>query len=76
MFKCKHKFGEVKDGFQYCTKCDIARAAPCAHKWGVMSTFESGNIFNNVVNDVVYMMQCEKCGELEKVSARDSYHQR
>lgn len=66
---CFHKYGEIKDGYQYCSKCNKARLIPCNHKWKVLS---HGNITRRnpyselrVIGDW-YNLQCEKCGEVKR----------
>lgn len=75
MFFCKHKFGGIKDGYQFCAKCN--KAVPvdplrCQHKWDVLSEFTTTSVFNLNICDHVYMMKCSNCGALKKFSLRDS----
>ncbi len=46
---CNHKYGEVKDGYQYCEYCNLARKVPeftknsgtCTHpKWEVVEAYK------------------------------------
>ena len=75
MFSCwcyKHHFGEVKDGYQYCAKCGIARSVLCNHKWKTIGNSQIvrkpfGKVDNNDCQRVIgeiYILQCEKCGEI------------
>lgn len=68
MFGCKHKFGKIEDGYQYCTKCGKAKAAPfreCEHKWEIINQF-SIQITDNWTNGILYICQCTKCGDIKK----------
>ena len=76
MFKCKHKFEKKVDdkGYQYCKICGSARHVkreeePCSHKWHNVEARESRvfNIYsgNRNVADIIYVLQCTKCGEMK-----------
>lgn len=59
---CFHKYGEIKDGFQYCLKCGkaIFVKIECQHKW---KTIRIGNVkHGGLVYAVNYVQECEKCG--------------
>jgi len=76
MFGCKHFYGKVQDdGYQYCTKCRKAVAAPakpqepvklCTHKWARKSSFTSSCRFTNSINSETHIMECEHCGDMKK----------
>ena len=71
---CNHKYGEIKEGYQYCKKCGKAKAAPkreCEHNWSTVSQYEYSNIINNNINNIVYVMRCSKCGDIKKVDLCD-----
>jgi uncharacterized OB-fold protein len=75
MFGCRHKYGEVKEGYQYCAKCGKAIAAPkreCEHNWIEMDKYGAGSVFNNNIHTYIYMMRCTKCGETKKISTRSA----
>lgn len=70
MFGCKHKYGKIEDGYQYCEKCGLARPAPpreCEHKWVKHTEFEGGNILSNHISSHIYVMSCSNCGEIKQV---------
>lgn len=58
MFGCKHTFGKVEDGYQYCTKCGTAQAAPCRHEWKIIGRKEGPATHAN-------LCECQICGELK-----------
>lgn len=65
MIFCLHNWGDVKDGYQYCTKCNKARIIKCSH---TLKTIRTYNIFNRR-DELVgegYVLQCTKCGVIEK----------
>ena len=36
---CSHKWSDIKDGYQFCTKCNKAKLAPvvpCVHNWEII----------------------------------------
>ena len=68
MFGCKHIFGEIKDGYQYCKKCNKAVSVDnhkCEHIWEKVKTIERYNWDN--LSGVVYVLKCKKCGEIKSV---------
>lgn len=70
MFGCKHKYGKVEDGYQYCEKCGKAITAPlrqCNHKWVELTQYTVSNIVGHNVTGNIYIMRCEHCGEMDKV---------
>lgn len=74
MFQCKHKYGEVKDGFQYCEKCGKAISAPakvCSHNWVNVNTFTVGTVFNANISSYLYVMRCTNCGNMKKIDTND-----
>ena len=70
---CNHKFGKVKDGYQYCEKCGKAIPVPCNHNWVVESKFNLHNIVSNYQTGTQYILRCTKCGEMmeEKFMSKD-----
>jgi len=67
MFGCKHKFGEVKNGYQYCEKCGKAIVVSCSHKWETEDILQRDNAINDFVG-LVYILKCSKCGEIKKIN--------
>lgn len=66
---CWHKWGEIKDGYQYCKKCGIAIPVPCNHKW---ETICESNILTAVpgghnITGKMYAQKCKICGEIKKM---------
>ena len=69
MFGCWHKYTEVKDGYQYCNKCGLAKSAPdaaCCHKWEKIAEYTETVILTQAVLAYIYVMQCKKCGDIKK----------
>ncbi len=73
---CWHKYGQVKNKYQYCIKCGIARSVtppplpallskpeepPCRHQWERYSEITS-TIHKGVVG---HILECSKCGDMK-----------
>lgn len=68
IFGCNHKYGKEDNGYQYCEKCGKGIAMPkkvCSHKFNIIDTFKWENSFYGS-SGRIYMLQCEKCGEMKK----------
>ena len=68
MFPCKHKFGKVDDGYQYCIKCGKAIPVPakqCEHKFIETDKLDYQGPFQNVYK-ALYIIKCTKCGILRR----------
>lgn len=67
---CFHKFGEVKDGYQYCEKCGIVNMVPCSHKWEtiqVCTKFRKHEITGREMEiGKIYHQKCKLCGEIQQ----------
>jgi hypothetical protein len=63
MFGCKHVFGEIKDGYQYCTKCNKAIIVECSHSWETIDNLESFILGN--LTSIIYIQRCKKCGKIK-----------
>ena len=69
---CFHpKWSDVKeDGFQYCAECNKAKGAPsiepkqCQHKYRVIERLSIKGLMSGNVISLIYIRQCELCGEL------------
>ena len=65
--QCIHLWGNVEDGWQYCTKCGLARVAGCVHDWAeiknqnIMRSTDSGIIGNEI------HYKCKKCSQIKYV---------
>ena len=63
---CKHKYGKIEDGYQYCTKCNKAIVVPCNHKYRridaqkVVKTSAMGR-----KESIEYTSECIKCGDIK-----------
>jgi len=66
----KHKYGEIKGRYQYCTVCGKAEPVECNHQWKTISTFEKGTILSSNIYAYVYVQQCKCCGLLQQVEAK------
>jgi hypothetical protein len=63
---CKHKWGDVDGDYQYCTKCHIARAAPCPHRWKLLDSYSVYKVNPNQPHAFLKALQCTKCGDIKK----------
>lgn len=61
---CNHKYGEVKEGYQYCLKCGRAILAPCNHVWEIIEGKEVVSRFNSLTG-FFYVNRCKKCGVID-----------
>jgi len=67
-----HKWGKVKDGYQYCTICGKARAAPvrkCDHVWETIDTervvMHIPGTWERIPKGINYHLRCKKCGDMK-----------
>jgi len=67
MIHFTHKFGEIKDGYQYCVICGIAGVAPCVHNWEIYSRTDIYGK-DELPNNSILTQKCVKCGELQSYS--------
>jgi hypothetical protein len=66
MIWCFHtKLSDIKDGLQYCLKCNKAFRAPCAHRWVEKISVE---MFSYEESKTPYAIRntdkCSLCGEV------------
>lgn len=59
---CRHKFGSIKDNYQYCEKCGKAIPVECAHKWKILHEYPI--ILFGSHKGVLYISQCINCGKI------------
>ena len=59
--RCKHKYGEPKDKYQFCVVCNAAKPMPCAHKWKVEDKYT--RTYEGLPVGVGRISKCENCGE-------------
>lgn len=76
---CWHRYGEVKDKYQYCVKCGLAKPVkppiparlptepPCVHQWEKDCEIES-RIHGGGIG---YMLRCTKCGDMKNFRISD-----
>ena len=58
---CFHKWGEIKDRYQYCSKCGVARKVECNHIW---ESEKAGDTFiRERQTGQIHIMTCKICGE-------------
>lgn len=65
---CNHKFGEIKEGYQYCTKCGKAQLVPCNHQYEILHEIQA-MVWGQVANTVI-VNRCKHCGELREFSTK------
>lgn len=77
--KCKHKFGPIDGGYQYCKECGIATLVPvpppppppeCQHTWQTYGTVDKQNAFGGCIQQKL-ILQCEHCGDIKTVVIAD-----
>lgn len=64
---CKHKFGEIKEGYQYCSKCGIAKVVDCNHVWeerDKTTLVDNMRSANPSTLGWSYIDRCKKCGKI------------
>ena len=67
---CRHKFGKVEDGYQYCEKCGKAFVVSCSHRW--QSVQEVIMKQWGVPSGKIIVQQCTRCGEIQKIDVGDT----
>lgn len=61
----RHKFSEVKNGYQYCVDCGEAKTAPeCQHKFETIKIVHAKYVFLNGTA-TVYHLRCSLCGKID-----------
>lgn len=68
MKECKHKFGKIKDGYQYCKLCNKAEPVECNHKWVKIDEIRKVDSFFGSL-EITYILQCKECGDIKTVIA-------
>jgi len=70
--RCRHeRLSDVKDGYQYCEKCNKAFEAPvveCQHHWVERANLNTENIRFGNVYQIIFVLKCKKCGEIKTVT--------
>jgi len=64
---CMHLWGAIEEGYQYCTKCGLARVVECRHEWEVEKSGKIANTVNNnqIGDETVY--KCKLCTQRKYV---------
>jgi len=67
--ECTHeKWSEIKDGYQYCEKCNMAITIPkreCEHIWEINKIADiTNNRYGTVIQKTI-ILKCKKCGDLK-----------
>ena len=68
---CRHKYGTVKDGHQYCDKCGKAVSAPeriCGHEWTKKESYKErmAPLLGGRLTGLINIMECNHCGKMKK----------
>ena len=64
---CKHKYGKVEDGYQYCTKCGTAREVGCNHQWERIGEMKRKALWSSSgFSEITFVLQCKKCGDIKR----------
>lgn len=64
---CLHLWNEVKNGYQYCSKCGLARIAGCSHHWIVEKSNKivRTDTSDSIGEEIIY--KCTKCTQRKYV---------
>jgi|AntAceMinimDraft_18_1070375.scaffolds.fasta_scaffold06517_5 hypothetical protein len=62
---CLHIWGRVENGYQYCTKCGLARTAGCIHEWEIEQQYTVSREKKHI-GDIIYY-KCKKCSQRKYV---------
>jgi hypothetical protein len=65
---CFHKWGEIKDNRQRCTKCGLYRTVECNHGWKTMSTKTLRYTATGTCIGEFVKQKCIRCGEIKSVT--------
>lgn len=64
---CLHIWGEVVDGYQYCSKCSLARIVGCIHEWEIESHKELTRGKDTGIVGEEYIFKCKRCTQRKYV---------
>ena len=64
---CKHFWGPIEDGYQYCKNCGLAQEVPCRHKWEVESDNTISNALSNNTIGKETTYKCTECTQRKYV---------
>lgn len=63
---CKHKYGKIDDGYQYCIKCNKAIVVPCKHKYNRIEAYRIVTTSSMGRREgTEYTSECTKCGDIK-----------
>ena len=69
---CRHKYGKIEDGYQYCEKCGRAISAParvCSHEWVAHDRTKNMSPWGDgACSDIITTLQCKLCGTMKNHS--------
>jgi hypothetical protein len=64
---CFHRYGKIENGYQYCSKCGIAKAIPCSHTWKLTNEIVvTGGWSETIPLGYIYVYHCNRCGEVKQ----------
>lgn len=43
----------------------VKQVPTCEHKWSQLTQYAQGNILNDATNNVIWVLRCEKCGDIQ-----------
>ena len=64
--RCRHVYGTVSAGYQYCTQCGAARTVPCQHQWTTVKDGTYARPGTGVKYATWYLQRCQLCGALDE----------
>jgi len=65
---CAHSwvlFGKDKQKCERCGELRYLVEGPCVHKWVIYGQTKITNTITGIQLDVIYTLQCSKCGEMK-----------
>jgi hypothetical protein len=66
---CKHKYGEVKGKYQYCTICGKAisvAVSECKHNYILLDQARVKGYDTELTVELVFISRCSKCGHIKE----------
>jgi len=68
---CHEKLSDVRDGYQYCLKCNKAfpvEVNKCEHNWETLRELQKTTNYTGSILFIKYVLRCQKCGEIKMVT--------
>lgn len=65
--ECKHVWGPVTDGYQFCNFCGLSRKAECVHDWELEDESRITRTADDAQIGKTQIYKCSKCSERKYV---------